>query len=290
MTVATRRIGLVHAEDYPRDARIHIISLIIDMWEEAGIEVFHLYGTDTFEPADLMFVHVDRSLVPPEFRQFAERYPKTINAAANDIRKRTYADAQLTRRSQYDGAVIVKSNLNYAGVPEQSAEANSRDLIRRMRRRLGQTVPLLQKARMTSKSEYAIFQNLKEVPAKFFGPQFVVQKFQSEMHGNMYMLREYYFCLDLHYENIELSKHAIITEDENLSCQPFTPHPTLLALREKLGLDYGKIDYAMIDGQPFIYDANKTIGLGDSGTSNKYADDFKAMLRAFAERMVQEIA
>jgi len=35
-----------------------------------------------------------------------------------------------------------------------------------------------------------------------------------------------------------------------------------LALREKLHLDYGKIDFVISDGKPFVFDANKTMGLG----------------------------
>jgi hypothetical protein len=34
-------------------------------------------------------------------------------------------------------------------------------------------------------------------------------------------------------------------------------------LRRKLDLDYGKIDYLLVDGEPVMIDVNKTIGLTD---------------------------
>ncbi len=58
-----------------------------------------------------------------------------------------------------------------------------------------------------------------------------------------------------------------------------------MATRRKLGLDYGKIDYTLIDGAPFIFDANKTLGLGEYGDSEWLADDVAIMLRAFADEV-----
>jgi hypothetical protein len=38
------------------------------------------------------------------------------------------------------------------------------------------------------------------------------------------------------------------------------PPPKLVALRDDLGIDYGKFDYVMIHGRPLLLDINKTIG------------------------------
>ena len=44
------------------------------------------------------------------------------------------------------------------------------------------------------------------------------------------------------------------------SAQPVEPHPAARAWREELGLDYGKIDYIVRDGEAILLDANKTTG------------------------------
>jgi hypothetical protein len=70
---------------------------------------------------------------------------------------------------------------------------------------------------------------------------------------------------------IEHSCQPIITSGTELETSYDPPHPALLALRLKLGLDYGKIDYAMINGRPFIYDAKKTLGMGGKATEHTWA-------------------
>ncbi|MDR9365401.1 MAG: hypothetical protein RI575_08690 [Balneolaceae bacterium] len=49
-----------------------------------------LFGTDRFVPADLLFMHVDLSIVPDEYFEFAEKYPIENNGNIKDIRKSTY--------------------------------------------------------------------------------------------------------------------------------------------------------------------------------------------------------
>ncbi|HRK69512.1 MAG TPA: hypothetical protein PKY73_18325, partial [Hyphomonas sp.] len=70
--------------------------------------------------------------------------------------------------------------------------------------------------------------------------------------------------------------------DQHISCMPFTPHPRLIEMRRKLSLDYGKIDYVMVDGAPFIFDANKTMGLGEKIGTDGFGDGLRQMLRAFS--------
>jgi hypothetical protein len=106
-----------------------------------------------------------------------------------------------------------------------------------------------------------------------------------EKDGEKNLLREYMFLGNLHYENIERSSAEIITEDEHISCEPFVPHPRLLRLRRQLNLGYGKIDYVMVDGEPFIFDANKTIGMGSKGGSEGFGEGLRVMLKAFAEEI-----
>ncbi len=278
MTARPKRLVILKGRGTPRGARHHMVALIAEHLARLGVEITYLHGTDKFVPADAVFVHVDLSVLPPAYVRFAQRYPLQINAGAADIRKSVYADGLLHRGDRHDGPVIVKTELNYGGTPEHMERTLASRIARRLKRIMtGAPAPVIQ-----AKTDYRIFPSLADVPDAFFTPDNVVQKLVVEMHGGKHVLREYLFLGDLHYENIEHSDEAIITEDEHVSCSPFMPHPRLLDLRRRLGLDYGKIDYVMVDGAPFIFDANKTPGIGYSTDTAGLAPDVLNMLEAFA--------
>jgi len=276
-----RRLAILHSRSTPRGARHHMISQIESHLNALGVETVHLYGTRQFEPADAIFVHVDLSVVPERVRRFAAKYPMQINAGARDIRKTSFADGLLERWNAYDAPVIVKSDLNYGGVPEFF----ERGLLDRLVRKLGRVLTGKPAPKIASKSDYRIFPTLAAVPPELFGDGTVVQKLLLEKDGEKNLLREYIFLGRLHYENIERSSSEIITEDEHVSCEPFVPHPRLLNLRHRMKLDYGKIDYVMIDGEPFIFDANKTMGLGNKSGTEAFGEGVNRMLQAFAAEL-----
>lgn len=283
MTQRPKRLVILQSRSTPRGARHHMVAMIADHLARRGVEVIHLHGTDEFVPADAVFVHVDLSVLPPAYVRFARRYPLQINAGAVDIRKSAYADGLLNRGDRHDGPVIVKTELNYGGTPEHL----ERSLPARMARRLGRLLTGAKTPVIQAKTDYRIFPSLADVPADYFTPENVVQKLVVERMDGKHVLREYLFLGDLHYENIERSDEAIITEDEHVSCSPFTPHPRLLALRQNLGLDYGKIDYVMVDGAPFVFDANKTAGIGNLGDPAHLDLDVLDMLEAFAGEVLR---
>jgi len=281
MTDRPKRLAILHGRRTPRGAQHHMVMLIADFLSDLGVEVIHLHGTGRFVPADAILVHVDLSVVPKSITRFAQRYPKQINAAASDIRKRTFADGLLKQGETFEGPVIVKSNLNYGGAPELTALTLPGRALRRLRRMLtgarGRTIQ--------SKADYRIFPSLSAVPQEYFTPDNVVQKLVLEKDGEKNLLREYMFLGKLHYESVERSSAEIITEDEHVSCEAFIPHPRLLRLRRQLNLGYGKIDYVMADGEPFIFDANKTIGIGSKGGTDGFGDGLREMLKAFADEI-----
>ena len=285
MSDRPRRLAILHSRSTPRGARHHMISQIEIHLNALGVETVHLYGTRHYEPADAIFVHVDLSVVPDQVRRFAARYPMQINAGARDIRKTSFADGLLDSWNTYDAPVIVKSDLNYGGVPEFF----ERGLLDRLARKIGRVLTGKPAPKIASKSDYRVFSTLAAVPPELFGEGNVVQKLLLEKDGDKNLLREYIFLGRLHYENIERSSSEIITEDDHVSCEPFVPHPRLLNLRHRMKLDYGKIDYVMIDGEPFIFDANKTMGLGSKAGTEAFGDGFNRMLKAFAEEIASSM-
>lgn len=285
MSAAPRRLLILHSRAAPRGVRQHMVCVIADHLAARGIEVVDVYGTSQAVPADGVLVHVDLSVVPAAYAQFAQRYRVQINAGARDIRKRKFVDGLLSREDAYPLPVIVKSDLNYGGEPEYKEQTRVERAFRRLYR-IATAAP----SSMTAKSDYRIFPLLAAVPADLFTPDTIVQKLMLETDAGKNLLREYVFLGNRHYENIERSDGMIITEDEHVSCLPFTPHPRLLNLRRRLNLDYGKIDYVLIDGEPFVFDANKTLGLGSVTAGYTLADDYANMLASFADEIERALS
>jgi hypothetical protein len=285
MSNSRARLAIINELSYAPGDRRHMIVLIEEALRAMGVDIVHITKASGYIPADAVFVHIDQSIISPEARTLALRYPASINAYATDIRKFRYIDGLLGRDDSWDGPVIVKSNLNYAGMPERDAARQEGPMARRLLNRVSNRLRWQSKYAIQSKEDYRIYPTLSDVPRHYFRNDYVVQKFMAENDGEKNVLREYIFLGDLHYQNIERSDQLIITEDEHVSCEPFEPHPRLLATRRRLGLDYGKIDFTLIDGEPFIFDANKTLGLGEFGDTARLADDVSSMLRAFASEV-----
>jgi hypothetical protein len=118
-----RRIALLfHARTSDRDLRKSVVFEMASLWREAGYEVIVLRGAQREVPADLVFVHVDLSVVPDEYLAFAARYPIAVKGLAKDIRKSTTSRHRVRPGDPWSGPVIAKSDLNCAGRPERAVE------------------------------------------------------------------------------------------------------------------------------------------------------------------------
>lgn len=243
-----RRIAILfHEKDRWRPTN-YLISLYADFWREDGHEVFCLYGVSNFVPADLVVVHVDLSVVPEEYLDFAARYPIALNRHARDIRKSTYSRLLVKPNDPYAGKVIVKSNFNYAAVPERT---------------LG--VPLdpcgFTDSFFGSPLDYQIFENLKAVPSLFFNdPNLVVEKFQPETENGLYFLRAMLFLGEHVSCTRVMSRNPIVNGSTQIHTEYVKPHPDILEVKRAMKFDYGKFDYVIRDGKALLLDVNKTVG------------------------------
>jgi hypothetical protein len=70
---------------------LYAIHYLAGFWRADGLEVLYLFGAREHVPADILVVHVDLSVVPDEYLEFAGRYPAAINATVKDIRKSTFS-------------------------------------------------------------------------------------------------------------------------------------------------------------------------------------------------------
>jgi len=259
----------------------YVVSRLAAHWREEGLTVHFLFGPHRYVPADVLFLHVDLSVVPGRFLRLARRYPRTINGRVTDIRKRVYSSLALTRASTHTGPVIVKTNLNYGGGPERTLHPNA--IVRAYHRARGTGFRFLTGSR--EGVGYQVYPSMEYVPALlWFDPYFIVEKFVPERVDDRYAVRTYH-CFGEHDSCFLLtSPHPMVKSGPRTETLELEPDPRLRAIRRSLGLDYGKIDYVLVDDAPVVLDVNKTVGL-----SARFADDpVVAQVRRQRARSIHE--
>ena len=255
------RIGILHHAQSSLIRSGYMIGPISDRWRDRGAEVIDIIGTGTSVPVDVLLCHVDLSVVPEEYRRFAQNHQRVINMSAHDIRKRSYLNDLVGADDPYSGPVIVKSNLNHGGLPERLLEPQrtgrgriASGILRKLRRRIGMA------GEIRYKSDYVIYQERSSVPRVRFRDGSVIQPFRPERLDGDFVLREYYFFGDIEILSTEVGSDAVLTSGRQVECRQASPPPEVRAIRDRLKLDYGKIDFSCPDGEVIVYDANKCVG------------------------------
>ncbi|HEX7708253.1 MAG TPA: hypothetical protein VF701_17455 [Thermoanaerobaculia bacterium] len=259
---------LYHAKSTRADLEGSLVYHLASHWRAAGHQVTFLLGTRHYVPADLLFVHVDLSVVPPEYVEFAARYPATVNAGATDIRKSRIAEGLLHPGDAWAGPVIAKSDLNYGGEPEQRfgrwgvlhRSKPGRVMVRFLATRTRWLSPF------HGWHSYPIFDRLDLVPRRLLDDhRVVIQPFVPEVEGGLYHVRLYQFLGDRSTCRRISSREPLVKSGTTIKSEVVEPHPVVEQWRQHLRLDYGKIDYVIHEGTPILLDANKTTGVDDQG-------------------------
>lgn len=268
MTAAPRSVAIIHHQRTPRTARdAYLVSHLARLWRERlDITAHHLTGTSDLVPADLAFVHVDLSVVPSAYARLARRFPRALNVAVRDIRKRRFSELVVKRPSTHRGAVIVKTNLNGGGSPERWLASRVPRLTRRGLRQLWRILgwsPRIE--RITSAHRYEIYPSADGVPLGIYlDPRFIVERFVPERLGRWYCHRRYYFLGTAEVNQLWLGSKPICAGDvagvsDDAVIDGVAVPPELRAFRRRFALDYGKIDYVFgDDGRAIVLDVNKT--------------------------------
>jgi hypothetical protein len=263
MTHSARHVVvLFHESDRFRDLSSYLVDHLAAFWREDGYRVTYLFGTRRFEPADLVLVHVNLSVVPGAYLEFAARYPIVLNGNVRDIRKSTISTNLVGAGDAWDGPVIAKSDLNYAGAPERFMRrtrlehrwAAVRSVRRRIERLRGQNDPF------EESGEYRVFDHFNDVPRDWLANRnVVIEKFRPEMENGLYHLRMYLFLGDRFTSTrIGGDRRVIKASPDNET--RVEPAAEIIAWRKKFAMDYGKLDYVINNGEVVLLDVNKTIG------------------------------
>jgi hypothetical protein len=266
MTAAHRKhriVVLFHEGDRHLSTSRYIVHHLATYWREDGHDVQFAFGLSATPPADLVLVHVNLSVVPDDYLALAARYPLALNTGIRDIRKSRVSENLVRPGDAWTGPVIVKSNLNYGGRPEIDL---NRSWLERRFARIGRLRDSLRRGlgrppRIDSPNAYEIYERLDAVPDYRLGDEsLVVERFLPEIEGDLYFTRVYQVLGDRWSCTRMGSRSPIVKANESVLVETVEPPPEAKMWRERLGMDYGKLDYVVHDGRPVLLDANKTIG------------------------------
>lgn len=231
------------------------------VWEAQGNVVNVLQGTNQAPTADIAISHIDLTDVPGEYSALLDQYPTALNIKVTSISKAQISQNLLAKNDSYDGEVIVKTANNFGGVPELLHRTNS-GLVQNnmMNGRPWKRVEYL------DTYDYPRFSSIDEVPYGVWqNNNLIVEKFlpEQDANGNFY-LRYWIFLGDKEIGVLHKSQKAIVKDTDHNSRLITGVPDELRAIRRDLGIDFGRIDYGIVNGKPVVYDVNSTPACGEN--------------------------
>ncbi len=272
----SRIVLLTHTHDNFQHGG-YLLGVLARHWVGAGHHVTVVAGPGQGPRADVAVMHLDLSLIPSAYAEASRQYPVVVNGAATDIRKRRVSRHLVTPGDAWAGPVIVKTDLNYGGIPEARA-------INRFRQD-GRPADFAPGPVTLMPGPYPIFRSARDVPeAAWNNPGLVVERFLPERDARGYWVRIWTFFGDRERCSRYCSSDPIVKRANLVAHEPAPVPDELRVERERLGFDYGKFDFVVVDGQAILLDANRTPGAPaetpEMNASNaQLASGLDAMLR-----------
>jgi hypothetical protein len=240
--------------------RGYLISTLFSHWTQCGHKVAIVRGMPRGARADIAVQHVDCSVVPPDYAEFAAQFPLVINGAARDVRKRNVSRLLVRPGDGWDGPVIVKSDLNFSGIPEAFHN-----------RVAGQLEQELPHPVRPVYDKYEIFGSPTAVPPPIWhNRDLVVERFLPERDERGFWMRTWVFLGDRERCNRHCSPWPIVKAGNAIHREPAAIPDEIRAERDRLGFDYGKFDFVISGGRPVLLDANRTPG-GSPNLTGEFA-------------------
>ena len=256
MSPAGRILIPLHEREPDPGVVPHRIWFLREIWEARGFEVVVQKGIDDAPEADVVVPHLDLTVVPPEYVRFLEQYPVVLNRRVTDVSKRRISRYLVRPGEGYDGPVIVKTDRNYGGLPERNMERG-----RRARCWSGK-LRTLAKARAMSPEQYPVFESIRDVPRDVFkNDALVVERFLPEREGEQFCLRTWVFLGDRGLSMRRRSPVPVIKPRWSTPPEEVEVPEAIRVARDHLGLDYGKMDFVVRDGEAILLDVTRTPGL-----------------------------
>ncbi|MCB9845899.1 MAG: hypothetical protein H6811_07950 [Phycisphaeraceae bacterium] len=254
---------LLHERHQEAERMGYRIWALAENWKRRGIRIELVRGPAREIDTDLLIPHLDLSYIPDRYWDMIQGHPNVVNQRIRDTRKRAISANLVSRADPHVGPVIVKTNCNCGGLTDALLNEPDRPwtFARRLRRRLS-LEPWLERRMLGSARvlrRYHLFESMGHVPRRVYrNPNLVIEKFLPERRGDLYVIRMYtFFGGSERVRVLESSDPQVKSGNGRLRERSEVP-PQLRAWRERLGLDYGKIDFVMRDGEPVVIDVNTT--------------------------------
>ena len=201
---------------------------------------------------DAALLHVDSTIVEPEYLEIGRNYSRTINFGTGDISKRAISRLLLAKGDAWDGPVMIKANLNNNGAMEE--------LHNRGAAKLGLALP---HPGVSKGADYRVLDSISEVGDEIWSdPSLVVERFLPEADPDGgFVLRTWVFMGSRERCTRMVTGEKVSKAADVLRSEPTEVPAKLRAERERLGFDFGKFDWVMHDGEPVLLDANRTPGV-----------------------------
>lgn len=256
---------LVHEHATPFWRSTYTAVHLARLWQRAGLEVVVARGPSRHLHGDIVINHVDLTVTPPAYRDYLAEHPVVVNGRLLDISKPAIGVSPLGADTDYDGPVIVKTRANFGGANERDLAAHGTSSWRRRLERVRARVRRLggwRSVRWLDPGGYPIFDSVRAVPSGVWdNAHLLVERFRPEpADGGGWHLRAWSFLgnRSLHVRataSEPVVRGAGIWRREILA--DAVP-PQLVRVRERLGADYGRFDYGLVEGEPVLYDVNRT--------------------------------
>lgn len=265
--VAAKILILLHERDRHAERTEYIVWELRDIWRERGLEILVQRGIRGRPAADAVIPNLDLTVVPTAYARFLDSYPTVLNRRVLDISKRKSSPFGATPGDGWQGPVIVKTDLNCGGDPERRlfGRRRMRTLLSVARLRLGALrrgrvrLHPLETATRLGYGGYSVFPSSAEVPPGVFrNPHLFVERFLPEREGDHYVLRSCSFLGSRKINLRRVSDDPVVKASRVISSEEVPAPPEIDALRRELGFDFGKFDYVLLDGKPFVFDRNRT--------------------------------
>lgn len=234
----------------------YLVSALAGIWKDAGHHV--TAGPVKTLHADMGIVNIDRTHVPEGLLPDNPRGRPMLNASVLDISKRRISRNLLSRDSSYKGKVIIKTNENAFGLPERKAR---RSFIRQQMRSLFKRAFSWRVTRQVwYYKDYPICESMDDVPGWVWRrDDLVVEKFLPEVEDGQYSLRMWVFFGDREYGVRMFGSAPLVKAGNKNRYEYINEFPdSLRKIRQELNMDFGKFDYVIHDGEPVLFDVNKT--------------------------------
>jgi hypothetical protein len=226
----------------------YMLYQLAERWKASGHRIVVHHGIEEPPRGDLAILHVDLTVTPQAYRALLPRYARVVNGKVLDVSKSRVSLDLLDRYSDWIGPVIVKTEANFGGRPEQLLRSVAQD------RGVASEIPASPVAQ-----GYPVYAALREVPeVAWRTPGLVVERFLPEQDERGYCLRVWSFFGEREISNRWYAREPIVKAENLVERVPVEVPEAMRERRAELGFDFGKFDYVRHGERWVLFDANRT--------------------------------